>query len=37
MIIFSDWIPQAAAGLMFTLIGGLKLWGLEAGRRGRCR
>jgi hypothetical protein len=31
MIEFSDWFPLATVGLMFTLFGGLKLWGLKRG------
>jgi hypothetical protein len=31
MIAFSDWLPQAAVGLTFTILGGLKLWGLNRG------
>jgi hypothetical protein len=28
---FSDWFPLAVAGLTFTLLGSLKLWGLNRG------
>jgi len=28
---FSDWFPMAAVGLMFTLFGSIKLWGLSRG------
>lgn len=31
MIEFSDRFPLATVGLMFTLLGGLKLWGLKRG------
>ena len=29
MLAFTDWIPMAAVGLMFTFFGCLKLWGLQ--------
>jgi hypothetical protein len=28
---FGDWFPLAMVGLTFTLLGGVKLWGLERG------
>jgi hypothetical protein len=31
MIAFTDWLPPAAVGLTFTLLGGIKLWGLKRG------
>ena len=31
MISFADWFPLATVGLMFTLLGGIKLWGLKQG------
>jgi hypothetical protein len=31
MLPFSDWFPLAMAGLTFTLLGGIKLWGLNRG------
>lgn len=31
MISFADWFLLATVGLMFTLLGGMKLWGLEQG------
>ena len=31
MITFSDWFPRATVGLMFTILGSLKLWGLKQG------
>jgi hypothetical protein len=31
MIGISDWFPLATVGLTFTLLGGLKLWGLKRG------
>jgi hypothetical protein len=31
MVIFSDWLPMAAAGVLFTMMGGIKLWGLTRG------
>jgi hypothetical protein len=31
MIEFSDWFPLATVGLMFTILGSLKLWGLSQG------
>jgi hypothetical protein len=31
MLPISDWFPMAAAGLAFTLLGGIKLWGLKRG------
>ena len=31
MLDFTDWFPLATVGLMFTLLGGLKLWGLRRG------
>jgi hypothetical protein len=31
MLPFSDWFPLAAAGLTFTVLGGVKLWGLNRG------
>jgi len=31
MIAFSDWFPPAAAGLTFTVLGSIKLWGLKRG------
>ena len=29
MISLADWFPLAMVGLMFTLLGGIKLWGLK--------
>jgi hypothetical protein len=29
MVDFTEWFPLATVGLMFTLLGGLKLWGLK--------
>ncbi len=31
MIHFADWFPLAAVGVTFTLLGGIKLWGLKRG------
>jgi hypothetical protein len=31
MIAFFDWFPLAMVGLTFTLLGGIKLWGLKQG------
>jgi hypothetical protein len=31
MVDFTDWFPLATVGLTFTLLGGLKLWGLKRG------
>ena len=31
MLGFSDWFPLALAGLLFTFMGGTKLWGLKRG------
>jgi hypothetical protein len=31
MVDFVDWFPPAAVGLMFTILGSLKLWGLKQG------
>jgi hypothetical protein len=31
MIVFTDWLPMAATGLLFTLLGCIKLWGLKQG------
>jgi hypothetical protein len=31
MITFADWFPLATVGLMFTILGSLKLWGLKRG------
>ena len=31
MIAFADWFPLAMVGLTFTLLGGIKLWGLKRG------
>ena len=31
MISFTDWLPLATVGLMFTILGSLKLWGLRRG------
>ena len=31
MIDFSDWFLLAMAGLTFTIIGSIKLWGLKRG------
>jgi hypothetical protein len=31
MLAFTDWLPMATVGLMFTLLGGIKLWGLNRG------
>jgi hypothetical protein len=31
MLTFSDSFPLATAGLTFTLLGGIKLWGLRRG------
>jgi hypothetical protein len=31
MLAFSDWFPLAMAGLTFTFLGGIKLWGLYRG------
>jgi hypothetical protein len=31
MLRFSDWFPLAMAGLTFTLLGGIMLWGLKRG------
>ncbi|HYT90982.1 MAG TPA: hypothetical protein VEL76_19885 [Gemmataceae bacterium] len=28
---FADWFPQAAVGITFTLLGGLKMFGLLRG------
>ena len=29
MLTFSDWFPLATVGLTFTILGSLKLWGLN--------
>ena len=29
MLAFSDWFPLATAGLTFTILGGVKLWGFH--------
>jgi hypothetical protein len=31
---FSDWFPPALAGVVFTLLGGLKLYGVLRGMVG---
>jgi len=31
MLAFSDWFPLATVGLTFTLLGSIKLWGLNRG------
>ena len=31
MVDFTDRFPLATVGLMFTLLGGIKLWGLKQG------
>ena len=31
MITFADWLVPAVLGLTFTLVGGLKLYGLSGG------
>ena len=31
MLTISDWLPLAAVGVTFTLLGGVKLWGLKRG------
>ena len=31
MITFADWFPLATVGLMFTILGSVKLWGLKQG------
>jgi hypothetical protein len=31
MIALSEWLPLLTVGLMFTLLGGIKLWGLKKG------
>ena len=31
MLTLSDWLPLAAVGLTFTLLGSIKLWGLKRG------
>jgi hypothetical protein len=31
MLPFSDWFPMATAGLTFSILGGIKLWGLKRG------
>ncbi len=31
MIPLADWFPEAVVGLTFTLLGGIKLWGLNLG------
>jgi hypothetical protein len=31
MLAFSDWFPLATAGLTFTVLGCVKLWGLNWG------
>jgi hypothetical protein len=31
MVDFADWFPLATVGLMFTILGNLKLWGLKRG------
>lgn len=31
MITFADWFPLAMGGLVFTLLGSVKLWGLRRG------
>jgi hypothetical protein len=29
MIAFTDWLPLATVGVMFTILGSIKLWGLK--------
>jgi hypothetical protein len=29
--LFTDWFPAAAVGLMFTIMGSAKIWGLTRG------
>ena len=38
MTAFNDWFPLAMAGLTFTILGSIKLWGLTQGivDRRRC-
>jgi hypothetical protein len=31
MLRFNDWFTLATVGLTFTLLGGIKLWGLNRG------
>ena len=31
MIDLADWFPLATVGLTFTILGGIKLWGLKRG------
>ncbi|MGA2705731.1 MAG: hypothetical protein ABSH35_32195 [Isosphaeraceae bacterium] len=31
MLTISEWFPLATVGLTFTLLGGIKLWGLNRG------
>ena len=31
MLTISEWFPLATVGLTFTLLGSLKLWGLNRG------
>jgi hypothetical protein len=31
MITFADWLPPLTVGLTFTIMGCLKLWGLNRG------
>ena len=31
MLTFTDWLPLATAGLTFTILGSIKLWGLTRG------
>ena len=31
MLTFSNWFPLATVGLTFTILGSLKLWGLNRG------
>ena len=31
MITFVDWLPPATVGLTFTILGSIKLWGLNRG------
>ena len=34
MLAFSDWFPVVTVGLTFTLLGCVKLWGLNRGNVG---
>lgn len=34
MIAFTDWFPLAFPGLLLTVMGALKLWGLRRGMVG---